>query len=382
MITIPGKIPIRIHPLFWLLAALIGWFNSGSILGILIWIGIIFFSVLVHEFGHALTALFFKKKPTIDLVLLGGVTTYSAENLSFGKQFLIVFNGPFFGFLLFAAASLFLSFPISYPPLLIGVLTAVQIVNLIWSVVNLVPVIPLDGGQLLRIALEGFFGLKGIKLSFLIGTCVAGVISLGFFLLQQFIPGAFFFLFAFQSFDTWRKARLLSNPDTSQANREKMQRAEEALATGRMEDAKTVLQEIRQEVKVGMIYNSATQYLALIFFQEKKRHEAYELLLLVKEQLSDEAICVLHELAHDEKNFRLVADLGASCYQFAPTQEVALRNARAFAFLGQAKPAGGWLQTAWNLGSLDIEKILKESIFDEVRKNPEFLTFTAKFTHG
>ena len=54
MIVIPGRIPIAIHPFFWLLAAIIGWMNSGSFFGMLVWIGIIFFSVLIHEFGHAL----------------------------------------------------------------------------------------------------------------------------------------------------------------------------------------------------------------------------------------------------------------------------------------------------------------------------------------
>ncbi|MBS0653626.1 MAG: stage IV sporulation protein FB, partial [Verrucomicrobia bacterium] len=56
MITIPGKIPISIYPTFWLFAALIGYMNSMSLIGTVIWIGIIFVSVLFHEFGHALTA--------------------------------------------------------------------------------------------------------------------------------------------------------------------------------------------------------------------------------------------------------------------------------------------------------------------------------------
>jgi stage IV sporulation protein FB len=56
MLRIPGKIPIAISPAFWIFAALIGYLNSQSFIGTIIWIGIIFVSVLVHEFGHALTA--------------------------------------------------------------------------------------------------------------------------------------------------------------------------------------------------------------------------------------------------------------------------------------------------------------------------------------
>lgn len=38
MIEIPGRIPLAIHPFFWVFAALIGWLNSGSPLGALIWV--------------------------------------------------------------------------------------------------------------------------------------------------------------------------------------------------------------------------------------------------------------------------------------------------------------------------------------------------------
>ena len=61
MIRIPGRIPITIHGAFWILAALIGFLNSHSIVGTLIWMAIILISVLFHELGHALTALAFKQ---------------------------------------------------------------------------------------------------------------------------------------------------------------------------------------------------------------------------------------------------------------------------------------------------------------------------------
>ena len=67
---------------------------------------------------------------------------------------------------------------------------------------------------------------------------------------------------------------------------------------------------------------------------------------------------VLHELAAEQKNYPLVVELATVCYQIAPNQKVALRNARAFAYLKQAKPAGGWLQTAWQYGGLNLNSIL------------------------
>ena len=93
MLRIPGKIPVIIHPVFWLLAALIGYLNSYSIGGSIIWALVIFVSILVHEFGHALMAYFFKKHPVVQLVAFGGATLYETKDLSWPKEFLIVFCG-------------------------------------------------------------------------------------------------------------------------------------------------------------------------------------------------------------------------------------------------------------------------------------------------
>lgn len=377
---IPGKIPVSIHPLFWLTAAIIGWLLSGSLSGMVVWIFIIFFSVLIHEFGHAITALCFGKSPKIDLIALGGVTSYATGGLAYWKQFIIVFNGPLFGFLLYVGASLLLLLPLGGHTFLISLITSIKVINFFWTIMNLVPVLPLDGGQLLRIVMEAWLGVKGIRISFMIGCIIALLISLFFFVMQAFLVGALFFLFAFQSFDTWRKAKFLSDPDREDEMRMKMAKAEEAVAEGRKEEAKTLFSEIREHAHKGIIYNGATQYLALLLFEEGKKQEAYELLLPVKNQLADEAVPTLHELAFDEKNYKLVADLSAQCYQLTPTQDTALRNARAFASLKEPRHSGGWLKTAWNLGNLDVEKIVKESIFDPVRENPDFVALT-KFNH-
>ncbi len=41
MIVIPGPIPLMIHPFFWLFAILIGWIMGQSVVGTLVWVGII-----------------------------------------------------------------------------------------------------------------------------------------------------------------------------------------------------------------------------------------------------------------------------------------------------------------------------------------------------
>ena len=185
-VRIPGPIPITIHVSFWLVCALIGFLSSHTLIGTAVWIFIILLSVLFHELGHALTALFFKQQPQIELVALGGLTYHNGQKLSVWKQFLIVFNGPLFGFLLFAIATALLSVPSITQTAAGAVLVLIQVVNLFWTIINLLPVLPLDGGQLLRILLEHLWGLKGFKYALIIGIAFGAAASLIAFFLQQF----------------------------------------------------------------------------------------------------------------------------------------------------------------------------------------------------
>jgi Zn-dependent protease len=366
-------IPITIQSWFWVMAALIGWLNSQSVIGILIWIGIVFVSVLFHEFGHAFTALAFRQNVQIHLVALGGLTSYVGPKLSFPKQFLIVLNGPLAGIGLFFIATLLLNLPIH--PQLLQVIQLIQVVNLFWSIVNLLPVLPLDGGQLLRIALEGFFGVKGFKASLLIGMIIALLVSFYFFLIQAFLVGAFFFLFAFQSFDGWRKSRRIIASDREEEVKCLFEKGEQLLQNRQKEEAAQVFEQVGEKAPGGMLAATAAQYLAFLYVEEKKNKKAYQLLLPLQKELSPESIALLHRLAEEEGNASLVAELSVDCYQHSPNQEVAIRNAKAFAFLNHPQRAGGWIQTAWQHGSFDLQALLAEPPFERVRENPQFRCF-------
>lgn len=374
MIEIPGKIPIAIHPFFWVLAALIGWMNSqGSFLWMFIWIGIIFFSVLIHEFGHAFTAVLFKQRARIQLVAMGGVTSFDGPKLKFWQQFFIVLNGPFFGFLLFLAATVLLKF--EWSPLVTAIIQMTRLANLFWTVVNLLPVVPLDGGQLLRIVLEANFGIQGFKASLLIGAILSLLFAFAFFMIQQFIAGALFFLFAFQSFDLWRQSRYATGQDRDEGTKRILTLGEIAMREGKVEEAKTAFEQVLLKTKRGVLATTARQYLALIKIKAGERKEAYELLLQEQDHLAGETKCLLHKLAEEFENDRLVASLSSDVYQIQPTKEVALRNARAFARLKEPKHAGGWLQTAWKHGDLNLDKILKEEFFVALKTSRQFNEF-------
>ena len=77
---------VRIHPLFWLIAVMLGWGYThlhrpatGNIVGDLaLWVGCVFVSILVHEFGHALTGRLFGSHAHIVLYGFGGLGIFAA----------------------------------------------------------------------------------------------------------------------------------------------------------------------------------------------------------------------------------------------------------------------------------------------------------------
>lgn len=372
MLHFRGRIPITIYPTFWLFATIIGFLNFHTLIGTLIMVAIIFVSVLFHEFGHALTAAMFGQNPRIELVALGGLTYHNGQKLPFWKQFFIVLNGPVFGFLLAVAATLLLQMPIFSKGTAASILMLTRYVNVFWTVVNLLPVMPLDGGQLLRIVLERIFGLKGFKYAILTSMVIALAISLFSFLTQGFLIGALFFLLAFQSYDTFRRTRHLSETDRDDTLREKLEAVEELMQTGKKEEAFLLCQEIRSKAKKGMIYELATQYLAFLKYEKGESKDAYDLLKSIQEELGGDALCLLHKVAFEQKDFSLVIALAGTCFQNWPTSETALRNAYAHAQLKQPVPTIGWLQTAINEGLPRVKEILSDPIFDPVRQDPSF----------
>ena len=376
MITIRGRIPISIHFFFWILAGLIGVMQTGGEpLGVLIWVGIVLFSVLIHEWGHALTAVAFGQTASIQLMALGGLTSYEGKPLRWWQQFVVVFNGPLCSFALYVAAKLLVMIPAVGQSPLEPIIYVFGAANLFWFIVNLLPIIPLDGGQLMRILLEALFGVSGFRAALFISGLIAATIALLFLLIPNLLISALFCLFAFQGFDAWVKMRRAVRLDRDEEYKKLLEQGEKALEAGHLEEAKRWFVQVRERGHEGVLYAAASEYLAYLCAQEGKSDEAYQLLLPLKSQLTEEASCLLHQLAYDLGHYALVAELSTLCYQRMQTQKIALNNARAFAYLHQGKLAGGWLQTASQVDELDLETLLKEEPFLSLQNDPDFRSF-------
>lgn len=143
--------PVRVHYSFFFIALLLG-LSSGNIFTLLIWVAVVFVSILVHELGHAITANFFGRSPQIELYSMGGLTVNRRYSLlSYPKEILLSFSGPLAGFLFggfFLAISYILG-PFSNAYLRYTI-NSLLWVNIGWGMINLIPMLPLDGGAIMR----------------------------------------------------------------------------------------------------------------------------------------------------------------------------------------------------------------------------------------
>lgn len=371
---IPGTIPITIYPMYWIFTGLLSLLLAGgNILQTCIWMVIIFVSVVFHEMGHALTAKMFGRKPRIELVAMGGLTYHDGDKLPFWKQFLITLDGPLFGLILALITGFLHTFV--QAPLLKTVLLQTSYVNIFWTIINLVPVLPLDGGQLMRIGLEKWFDVKGLRYTFLISGIFALLGSLAMFVTQNLLAGAIFFLFAFENWDNYRKSRNISVSDRKDEHKKAVMEAEQLFRAGRKDEALAAFQAIRVLTQQGMLYDAATQYAAIILDDQGQPQAAYDLLKPLQERLDPPTLLLLHRLAFDRQDDAIVSSLGASVFQLFPLAEVALRNAYAAARQKQLQGTIGWLETAKQNGVENLDEIVKESSFDSLRKEPAFKEF-------
>ena len=112
----------------------------------------LFGSVLLHELGHSLVAQ--SQGITVNsikLFLFGGVASIERESSTPGGAFKVAAAGPAVSIVLCVLLTL-LSGTSSLPPVANGLVREVAQVNLVLALFNLLPGLPLDGGQIFKAA--------------------------------------------------------------------------------------------------------------------------------------------------------------------------------------------------------------------------------------
>ncbi len=169
-----GSIPVRVHPWFWLTMLLLGG-NFREPRVVMLWILVAFVSVLVHELGHALAGMAFGLAPQIDLHGMGGTTSWiTGKELGHGKSIVVSLAGPLAGMALGLAVWLAQErgWSPSNPYVALGA-EITRTVNISWSILNLVPLLPLDGGNVMRSVLQILTRGRGEKPARVVSVVVA-----------------------------------------------------------------------------------------------------------------------------------------------------------------------------------------------------------------
>lgn len=336
---------------------------------------VLFMSLLVHEYGHALTARFFGASPTINLEAFGGFAQYNPVGITEKQRFLITLNGPLLESLLIFLSYFLLKSDVIENYYFRYFLYATLRINIIWCLLNLIPVAPLDGGHLLRYLLEKRWGDTGTKVSTILGlVCVIAITPF------LFVKGFMFFamlllIYGYQNYQTLSKSRSTSSELNHYSAYVK---AMEAIKQKDIENAKVLLERLLKS-KNEQVKHSATESLAALYFMKGLDQKAYDILLKSNHQDLKDGKLLLCKLAFKRKNYDLVANYSWDIYEIDPSFETALLNARAFAHLNNSKVSAGWLETASQFGVEKRDMILEvvlEADFDFVRESEFFSKFS------
>jgi len=159
-------IDIYIHATFLLLIYLVGisyWNQHGTVDAVISGVGFIlalFCCVVLHEFGHSLTARRYGiRTRSITLLPIGGVASLEKMPDDPRQEINVAIAGPTVNFVIATLLYLYLDFrniPITEEELSLtggSFLYRLMIVNIFIGGFNLLPAFPMDGGRVLRAAL-------------------------------------------------------------------------------------------------------------------------------------------------------------------------------------------------------------------------------------
>jgi len=195
--------PVTIHWMFWLISAMFGGAlhasGSDDFKRVAIWMIVVFISILWHELGHAFAFRRYGKNPQIVLHGMGGYAQASGQ-LTRKQDIIVSLAGPGFGFALgFVIWLVIRAYPqmVAGKPFMYDFIEGMLFVNIFWSAVNLLPVLPLDGGRVCAALVAG--GRSGLAPK--IGLATAAIVAvLALSVGQIYIA----ILFGFLGYQNWK----------------------------------------------------------------------------------------------------------------------------------------------------------------------------------
>jgi Zn-dependent protease len=145
-------IPVEVQLTFWIATVVLASERLFAPHLLVMWVAVVFGSILLHEVGHALAFRRLGHRPEIVLSMMGG----QAQAASIGRmnptaEMLVALCGPIAGFTIgmpFLVVSTIFPGILTVPVL--GTFVGDMVwVNIGWGLLNLLPIHPLDGGHVL-----------------------------------------------------------------------------------------------------------------------------------------------------------------------------------------------------------------------------------------
>lgn len=232
-------IPVKVHWTFGILILFVTYtaFTNGFKLwqgvGFVLYTFVLFFCVVLHEYGHALTARRFGVA-TKDIILspIGGIARLENMPEKPIQEFFIAIAGPLVNLVIGSVLGLALYFgtgqlmpefafarfddPIEFARYVLWI-------NLALFLFNLIPAFPMDGGRIFRSLMATKIGkVRATKIASNVGRLIAiGFVIFGVFNQQLTLSliGLFIFMMAGKEYDQTKVLALLKNTKVSEIMR-------------------------------------------------------------------------------------------------------------------------------------------------------------------
>ncbi len=268
-------------------------------------------AVLVQELGRALASRAFGYNAIIRLGGMGASTHPVAnaeghlEPMPWHHELLILLAGPFAGMVLglFAGICLLVSNAVGQLPA--GVeytLKGVSFANLFWSLLNLVPVAPLNGGAVARVLFMRVFGRVGFLLAQILTLLVASV-AVAFVAPRAPVLALLFSLYSFRAIWQINAYRRGEAPVGAAAHPASalLTEAEALAASGKLPEADRVASAVLQANAPAALTARAHAVLGWVQVKRGNGREALAHFALADSQvLPPHAVAAAHSLAGDE----------------------------------------------------------------------------------
>jgi Zn-dependent protease len=436
-------IPTKVEGSFFVLSFFLAASRGQNLSLLLEWMLVVLVSVLLHELGHALVARTFGLSPSIKLYSMGGLTSWdSALTLTPLKHLLISLAGPAAGFLfggiVFVAGPAVLG---SSPSQLLAVAYSdLLFVNLGWGIFNLLPMLPLDGGQVLLTLEEWISKSKSRLVSHVISLMVAlGITYLALSSRSMWIAilGVWFVYTngnaLVQKLQTYRDQKI----------RPLLEQARDALTRSEFDKALVLTRQAQKEARTTSVRSEAAQLLifilvhqhqfkeaeeeiikfngvfgedaylkGLFYFQKEEMATAIPHLKIAFDQSATEQLgMILYQAFINEKSYvealelcghpelsdvswklyvnlqneafargesRVAAQAGSLAFEKQPDPNVAYNIACSLAHDSEITKACEWLERAIDSGFNDKDLLATDPDLDSLRQSPAFAALLAK----